>query len=148
MRSLILGLALLAGPLAAQTVAGPGTVKPKPSLGPIEVARGAPVNGVLVLYGNQRCPTNTDGDEIVVCERRSASEQFRVPKELREFQVTPQNEAWAQRAQGLTDGSLGPNGIGTCSVVGPGGQTGCFAQSVRADRRENAARKVEDSRAP
>ena len=26
---------------------------------------GAPVNGVLVLYGNQRCPTDADGNDSI-----------------------------------------------------------------------------------
>ena len=107
-----------------------------------------PINGVLVLYGNERCPTNSDGQEIVVCERRSAREQYRVPKELREFQVTPQNESWAARAQGTLDAGVGANSTGSCSTVGAGGQTGCFLQSARAARKENQARKAEEARVP
>ncbi|HEX8486186.1 MAG TPA: hypothetical protein VF643_12470, partial [Sphingomonas sp.] len=94
------------------------------------------------LYGNERCPTDNNGNEIVVCEQRSAEEQFRVPKELREFQVTPQNEAWAARAQGTLDAGVGTNSIGSCSTVGAGGQTGCFAQQARAARKANTAAKA------
>lgn len=148
MRMLVLGAVLLASPLAAQQAALPGVVRVPPAQGPGEVAKGAPVNGVLVLYGNQRCPTNTDGDEIVVCERRSAQEQFRVPKELREFQITPENESWAVRAQGTLDSGIGTNGIGSCSVIGPGGQSGCFAAAARSNRRTNEARKAEEAKAP
>ena len=137
---------------AAQTVsatpATPGAPKPIVIQAPGEVAKRAPVNGVLVLYGNERCPTNSDGQEIVVCERRSAREQYRVPKELREFQVTPQNESWAARAQGTLDAGVGANSIGSCSTVGAGGQTGCFLQNARAARKENQARKAEEARVP
>jgi hypothetical protein len=145
-RPLLLALAL-AAPAAAQQVAGPGIAHAAPQPKG-EVARGAPINGVLVLYGNQRCPTDNDGNEVVVCERRSAAEQFRVPKELREFQITPENQSWAAKAQGTLAAGDGVNSIGDCSVVGPGGQTGCFGQQARANRAENAERKLEASRAP
>lgn len=142
-------MGLLAATPAAAQQAGPvlaGTPAPAPKAG--EVAKGAPVNGVLVLYGNQRCPTDNAGNEVVVCERRSAAEQFRVPKELREFQITPENQAWAAKAQGTLAEGTGANSIGSCSVVGPGGQSGCFLQQARADRAANNERKVEESRAP
>ncbi len=148
-------LMLIAAPSGAQqaaqvtpTPALPGASRPTVISTPGEVAKRAPVNGVLVLYGNERCPTNTDGDEIVICERRSAREQYRVPKELREFQVTPQNESWAARAQGTLDTGVGTNSTGSCSTIGAGGQTGCFLQNARAARKENQARKVEDARVP
>ena len=118
----------------------PGGAGPKPAGGPGEVAKGAPVNGVLVLYGNQRCPTDNSGNEVVVCVRRSAAEQFRVPKELRELQITPENEAWAVRSQSTLAAGVGANSIGSCSAVGPGGQSGCFQQRVREARAENGER--------
>ena len=140
------GAQLLAPPSdAAPKPALPGAAKPKPVTGPGQVSRNAPVNGVLVLYGNERCPTDNDGNEIVVCTRRSASEQFRVPKELREFQITPQNEAWAAKAQGVADTGVGANSIGSCSTVGPGGATGCFNQAARANRQTNKARAADQS---
>jgi len=156
MRTIIAtALMLTAGPALAQqaaqvspTPALPGASKPAAITAPGEVAKRAPVNGVLVLYGNERCPTNNDGAEIVICERRSAREQYRVPKELREFQVTPQNESWAARAQGTLDTGVGTNSTGSCSTVGAGGQTGCFMQGARAARKENQARKVEEARVP
>ena len=46
------------------------------------------------------------------------------------------------------EAGAGVNTIGSCSAVGPGGQTGCFNQRVRESRRENAARAVERSREP
>ena len=145
----VLAASASAMPAAAQDVAGPGVPPPaKPqTLGP--VSRNAPINGVLVLYGNERCPTDKDGNEIVVCTRRDASEQFRVPKELREFKITPQNESWALRQRDI----VGPyndaaGGIGSCSTVGPGGSTGCFLRQARQARAENADRKKEEAAAP
>ena len=146
-RTILLAL-MLAAPATAQQAALPGADRPKPAQTPGDVAKGAPINGVLVLYGNQRCPTDTQGNEVVVCERRSASEQFRVPKELREFQVTPENAAWAAKAQGTLASGTGANSIGSCSVVGPGGQSGCFLQAARANKAANKERKDEEAKLP
>lgn len=165
MRSLLLAALAAATPVAAQQArplqvgqpiarpaasgpALPGATRPKPvdTLGP--VSKSAPVNGVVTLFGNERCPTDPDGNEVVVCQRRSAAEQFRVPKELREFQVTPENASWAYKAQGTLAAGVGANSIGSCSVVGPGGQSGCFAQAARAAKAENQARKEAEARVP
>lgn len=146
-KHLVVAALSLSAPVAAQQVAGPAASKPAASAQG-EVARGAAINGVLVIYGNQRCPTDREGNEVVVCERRSLSEQYRVPKELREFQITPENQSWARQAQGTLAAGEGVNAIGSCSVVGPGGQSGCFLQSARANRAENKARSQEASRAP
>jgi len=150
MRMMMAAALLVAGPVAAQTVtsgaaipAKPGAPAAKPASAPGEVSRSAPVNGVLTLFGNERCPTNAQGEEIVICVRRSAREQYRVPKELREFAVTPENESWAAKAQGTLGTGVGANSIGSCSTVGPGGATGCFGQRVREARRENKERAAE-----
>lgn len=116
--------------------------------GPGEVSHNAPVNGVLTLYGNQRCPTDREGGEVVVCVRQGAAEQYRIPKALRDFQVTPQNEAWASRVVANDDAAN--VGIGSCTTVGPGGSTGCFlrqARQQRAEKKENqtAERQVQES---
>jgi hypothetical protein len=116
---------------------------PKPDA-PAEVSRNAPINGVLTLFGNERCPTDSNGNEVVVCVRRSASEQFRIPKEMREFKVTPANESWAARAQGLVNDPTVAGGIGSCSTVGPGGSTGCFLQQAQAARAENKEKKADE----
>lgn len=134
----------MAAPAAAQQVAAPGAIPPKKIEAPGEVSRNAPVNGVLTLFGNERCPTDNQGNEIVVCVRRGAEEQFRVPKELRDLQVTPENESWAVRATGTVNEGVGVNGIGSCSAVGAGGATGCFAQRVRENRAANADRRRQE----
>ena len=109
-------------------------------------AQNAPQNGVLVIYGNQKCPTDTNGNEIVVCKRRDADEQFRIPKELRELKVTPENESWAKRDEVVLE--AGSSGIGSCSTVGIGGATGCFNQHARAAKRENNERAAEERQIP
>jgi hypothetical protein len=127
-------------------VALPGAAPaPKPEA-PGEVSQNAPVNGVLVLYGNQQCPTDKQGNEVVVCTRRNAGEQFRIPKEMRDFKVTPQNEAWAARLQPVM--TAGDAGVNSCSTVGPGGQTGCFLKQAQADRQENRERKEDEAKIP
>ena len=141
-------------PAPAQTAAPTVTHAPVPALpgapaapkpeAPAEVSRNAPVNGVLTLFGNERCPTDSNGNEVVVCVRRSASEQFRIPKEMREFKVTPANESWAARAEGLVNDPTASGGIGSCSTVGPGGSTGCFMQQAQAARAENKEKKAEE----
>jgi hypothetical protein len=148
---------LIASPLVAQTGDGPVTppkvvILPPPSKQvalpgaprasrqtvSAETSRGAPVNGVLVLYGNERCPTNKNGEEIVVCQRRSAQEQFRIPQEVRTLEITPENETWAAREKGNQE--VGNVGIGSCTTVGAGGGTGCFVQNARRSKREAQAR--------
>jgi hypothetical protein len=149
MKTLILAGLALAAPVAAQQAALPGAERrPVGDSGPGEVPKRAPINGVLVLYGNERCPTDSNGAEIVICERRSAQEQYRMPKELREFQVTPENESWAAKAQGVIDEGVGASSVGSCSTVGPAGATGCANQQFRAYGRAKSAREAEARRAP
>lgn len=95
----------------------------------------------LVIYGSQKCPTDADGNEIVVCVRRKPGEQFRIPKELRDQKVAPENESWASRA--AANDRVGATGIGSCSTVGAGGSTGCFAQAGRAYKREKQEAKAD-----
>lgn len=138
-------VALLAlAPVAAAAQSGPPSPD-TPRTAKVSVAdgvsRNAPVNGVLVLFGNERCPTNSDGAEVVVCVRRSAEEQFRIPKELRNFEVTPENASWAVKEQ--ADRDAGAVGTGSCSTVGAGGATGCFVQNARRAKNEVRARNKE-----
>ena len=88
----------------------------------------------LVVYGSDPCPPGTDG-EIIVCARRPDNERYRIPRELRdEGPIDPENESWAVRAQSLE--YVGRTGIQSCSTVGPGGFTGCWAEMMRAARND------------
>lgn len=149
-RLALTGLLFATAPAFAQTAApvgpsSPDTPRRQPVQNNPDVSRNAPVNGVLTLFGNERCPTNKDGAEVVVCVRRGAEEQFRIPKELREFKVTPENEAWAVKEQATLAEGTGVNSIGSCSVVGPGGQSGCFVQQAKRARAEGKERKKDET---
>lgn len=103
-------------------------------------AQNAAQNGVLLIYGDDKCPTNADGDEIVVCVRRPAEERYRIPKDLRDQEVTPQQESWAVRQQGSM--RAGDTGIGSCTAVGPGGGIGCGVREIQAGKAEADRRKA------
>lgn len=102
--------------------------------------------GVLLIYGKDKCPTNENGEEIVVCRRLDESERYRIPQDLREAEVKPQRESWAVRSQDAL--STGEVGIGSCSAVGPGGGIGCFGQQAAQSRAENRKRKEEQENLP
>ncbi len=112
-------------------------------------AQGNPRAGVIEVYGNDPCPTDADGNEIVVCRRLDESERFRLPKSLREFEVTPENESWAIQQDAGVNATR--SGIDSCSTVGVGGQTGCYGRQAdqwrarrRAKERAEAGLPVED----
>lgn len=139
MRSAFLMLVGLAtAPTLAQTAGPvlPTTTGPTAPATRSATAPEAPINGVVILYGNQKCPTNADGEEVVVCARRSAAEQFRVPKELRAGTIKPEYESFANRGQTILD--AGRTGMGTCEgggVVGPAGGSGCSVAEISRTRQ-------------
>lgn len=110
-------------------------------------AQNAVQNGVLVIYGNDKCPTNSDGQEIVVCKRLDEAERFRIPKTLREEAGPPQQtQSWAVRSQDAL--TTGGTGTGSCSTVGAGGMTGCFVREATKARADARARKKEETDLP
>ena len=141
-----LALTTLATPLAAQGVAGPQLTR-KPIADKTDTsAPDAPVNGVVYLYGNQRCPTDASGNEIVVCERRSAAERYLSPKEVRDGTIKPEYQSFANRGKTILE--AGQTGIGTCTNVGPGGGTGCFQQRANNWGTQKANEKKAEGRVP
>jgi len=100
---------------------------------------------VMILYGNDKCPTNASGEQIVVCSRRPEGERFRIPKELRSpIEITPENQSWAARANDTLDAGAA-SGIGSCSAVGGGGMIGCFNQRARTYKRQRQADAATES---
>ncbi|AJP73347.1 hypothetical protein [Sphingomonas hengshuiensis] len=118
-----------------------------PLLVPAAQAQNAAQNGVLLIYGNDKCPTNDNGEEIVVCQRLDETERFRIPKTLRDQAGRPQaTESWAVRSQdALTSGQTG---TGSCSTVGAGGQTGCFVRNATRAKADAKARKKAETDLP
>jgi hypothetical protein len=94
----------------------------------------------IVIYGNDPCPRGAQADDIVICARRPNNERYRIPRELRDegAEDDPESTSWAARAQSLE--YAGRTGIQSCSTVGPGGFTGCWAELMRAARND---RRVE-----
>lgn len=85
----------------------------------------------VVIYGNDPCPVSEN--EIIVCARRPDKERFRIPEQLRNGDpADAKNQSWAERAESLE--YVGRAGPQSCSTVGPGGFTGCWAEMMRAAR--------------
>jgi hypothetical protein len=100
----------------------------------------------VTVYGSERCPRATTTGEIVICARRPDNERYRIPKEIRDREASdnPENTSWAERAQSLE--YVGRTGIQSCSTVGPGGFTGCWAELMRSARGERARSGTEPGR--
>ena len=89
----------------------------------------------VIIFGQDECPVS-EGDTITVCARLDESERYRIPPRLR-LSNSPDNEAWAQRAQSLeTIGRFGPM---SCTPAGAGGELGCTAAMIEAAYAEKAA---------
>jgi hypothetical protein len=101
----------------------------------------------VIVYGNDPCPRGAGGEDIVVCARKPETERYRIPKELRDAPSTdPASQSWAERAQSLE--YVGRTGIQSCSTVGPGGWTGCFAKMLSEARAERRQAASDAARAP
>ena len=83
----------------------------------------APRRRLVTVYGEEACPKASGPDEIVVCRRRPAEEQYRLPPIIREEQNIARRDNVAQERAALVDGNLG--GAPACSAVGNAGLAGC-----------------------
>ena len=101
----------------------------------------------VIIYGKDVCPRGSSGEEIVICAHKPETERYRIPKELRDAPSTdPASQSWANKAESLQ--YVGRTGIQSCSTVGPGGWTGCFAQMLAAARAERRQSKSGTAPAP
>ena len=113
--------------LAAIAVGAPLVVPAAPAL-----AQRNTNEQVLVIFGNDACPRDT------ICVRRSESERYRIPQELRRIEPSAESQSWAQRARSLE--YAGASGTNSCTPSGAGGWTGCYQQMLRQAREERRAR--------
>lgn len=126
--ALILAAAFAGTPAMAQAPADPAP-PPAQAAGPADDTK---IKQVFV-YGEDPCPQST-GDEIVVCARMPDNERYRIPPDLRTDPNSPAVQSWANRARTLE--YVGLSGTDSCSTIGAGGFTGCFAQLSRQAKEE------------
>lgn len=88
---------------------------------------------VLTIFGDDKCPSDT------ICVVAPETERYRIPAPFREALPSPDRESWAVRSQATLN--EGKTGIGSCSAVGSGGWTGCWAEHMRKAREEAKARE-------
>ncbi|MBO9576906.1 MAG: hypothetical protein J7494_14340 [Sphingobium sp.] len=131
MRRLLPLLALSVVTLSAPAFAQPGREGPNPvgEKGPLDTEKVK----LVYVYGDDPCPAST-ADEIMICAKLPDADRYRIPKELRSDPLAPQNQSWANRARTLE--TAGASGINSCSPVGAGGWTGCFAKLARDMKEE------------
>ncbi len=96
----------------------------------------------IIVYGNDPCPAGQNG-EIIVCAREPETERYRIPKRFRGKKAQPAaGNAWANKVRTTEDVSREAAGLpNTCSMVGTGGQTGCFAQFQTQARLQRQQQK-------
>ena len=95
--------------------------------------------GTIIIYGNDPCPREN------ICIRAPESHRYRIPDQLRESGTVQQRNSWANKSKVLN--SVGNTGVGSCSAVGPGGQTGCLIQSIK-EARSQTRQTAEDNKPP
>jgi len=98
----------------------------------------------IVVFGTDPCPRATD-DEIVICRRLPESLRYRMPEAYRPGATFQERQSWANKARSLSN--VGATGTGSCSAVGPGGQTGCLIQEIN-QARQSARQEAEEGTAP
>ncbi|EQB33012.1 hypothetical protein [Sphingobium ummariense] len=111
--------------------------------GPTQPAEQAPAAtpgservNLVIVYGDDPCPQSGSGD-IVVCARKGEEERYRIPEPLRGDPNQPSHQAWGERVRSLE--YVGRTGTESCSPVGGGGATGCFAELSRLAKLERQA---------
>lgn len=88
------------------------------------------------LVTRRDCSRGSEGDEIVVCGRRNDDARYRVPPSVNGFDPDGPMESVSRERNRMLEG--GEAGTGSCSTVGAGGWTGCFALAVNRARQQRA----------
>lgn len=88
---------------------------------------------LVIVYGEDACPPS-NGQDIVVCGRQEEKDRYRIPEPLRADPNAAVNQAWGERFKSIE--YVGREGIESCSPVGGGGATGCFAKISKQAKAE------------
>jgi hypothetical protein len=91
---------------------------------------------VVIVYGDDACPSSPDAKRIVVCPRLDENERYRIPPSLRESD-DPANEPWTNRVKSME--TVGNFGTMSCSASGYGGWSGCTKQLIEQAYAEKHA---------
>jgi hypothetical protein len=103
---------------------------------------------VVIIYGNDKCPAN-NGQEIVVCKRAPETERFRIPKDLRDAEPTPQAAGGNANALNAvaTTGGTGVQ-VQSCNAIGAGVSAGCLTNELSNWKAQQNAQKKADAGVP
>jgi hypothetical protein len=93
----------------------------------------------VLIFGTDPCPRDA------ICIRAPESQRYRIPDVLNPQGTPQQRQSWSQKSKVLT--TVGDTGTGSCSAVGPGGQTGCLIQSIK-QARSQTRQQAEDNQPP
>ncbi len=103
---------------------------------------------VVIIYGNDKCPAS-NGQDIVVCKRAPETERYRIPKDLRDAEPTP------QAAGGNVGGVSAVNSTGgtgvqvqSCNSIGGGVNAGCLTNELDNWKAQQKAQKKADAGVP
>lgn len=110
---------------------------------PMESASAQRGGIVMDIFGDQKCP-ESNGEEIVVCRKLPAYEQYRIPKDLRDAAKDAPAPNWTARAESLQ--YVGRNGPSTCTPAAGGSETGCWAKLMREARAERGEKQAEEEK--
>ncbi|WCT71916.1 hypothetical protein PQ455_09640 [Sphingomonas naphthae] len=92
---------------------------------------------VLTIFGKDKCP-QSQGEEIVVCQRLDERERYRIPEPLRGSPLPPSQMGWSDRAKSLE--YVGRSGGRSCGNSGQDSWTGCWSQLMKQAKDERAGR--------
>lgn len=90
----------------------------------------------ITIYGNDPCPRDA------ICVRAPESQRYRIPEQLNPQGTPQQRNSWANKSKPLM--TVGATGTGSCSAVGPGGQTGCLIQQINRAKQESREQAQSD----
>lgn len=93
-------------------------------------------NRSITIYGNDPCPRDA------ICIRAPESQRYRLPQSQNPQGTPQERNSWANKSKPLM--SVGATGVGSCSAVGPGGQSGCLIQQINRAKQESQERTEAD----